>query len=170
MSEHRLRQELNHRRYIEAQLLEQYPELAEDPDALKDTLDGMNDLEDIIAWVLDKSAEDDMLKVGLKTRIADMQERKARLENRIEKARQIVCDVMEKANIQKITRPEMTISTRTTPDKLLIVDEGEIPTSFYTPQPDKLDKAEVKTALKSGQDVPGAMLSNGGKTISIRTK
>ena len=37
-----------------------------------------------------------------------------------------------------------------------IIDEALIPTEFKTPQPDKIDKTAIKTAIKSGVVVPGA--------------
>jgi Siphovirus Gp157 len=52
----------------------------------------------------------------------------------------------------------------------LILDEAILPAKFWKAQDPKLDKKAVLDALKAKEDVPGASLSNGGETISIRVK
>jgi len=54
------------------------------------------------------------------------------------------------------------------PQKLIVTDESQIPTRFFKPQPPKLDRKELLDALKIGETVPGADMSNGGTTIQIR--
>ncbi len=51
-----------------------------------------------------------------------------------------------------------------------LVDEGQVPDDFWRPQPPKLDRQGLISALKAGREVPGAVLGNGGMTISVRTK
>ena len=48
--------------------------------------------------------------------------------------------------------------------------EALIPAKFWKPQDPKLDRAAVAEALKAGETVPGASLSNGGLSLSIRVK
>ncbi|MGE0857439.1 MAG: siphovirus Gp157 family protein [Hyphomicrobiaceae bacterium] len=47
---------------------------------------------------------------------------------------------------------------------------SRIPSEFWKPQPPRLDKKVVLDALKAGAVVPGAELSNGGETLSMRVK
>ena len=45
-----------------------------------------------------------------------------------------------------------------------------IPADYWRPQPAKLDKRGLLTALNGGAIVPGVGLGNGGTTLSVRTK
>jgi hypothetical protein len=51
---------------------------------------------------------------------------------------------------------------------VVITDEHAIPQAFWRPQPPKLDRKAIGEALKAGQAVPGAQLSNGGTTLAIK--
>jgi hypothetical protein len=76
---------------------------------------------------------------------------------------------MERADIRKIVEPDFTASLRRTPPGLLIVDDSQVPESFWRPQPPKLDRRALLAAVKAGQDIRGAALDNGGTALSVRT-
>lgn len=48
-----------------------------------------------------------------------------------------------------------------------ITDEGIIPSQYRTPQPDKIDKAELRKALMAGEEIAGAELTV-NENISIK--
>ena len=110
-----------------------------------------------------------MLAKALRGRIAEVDARLARFERRVERKRQLVTTVMERAQLRKIVEPDFSASLRRTPPGLLVLDEGRIPTSFWRPQPAKLDRRAVLAALKAGQEINGAALDNGGMTLAVRT-
>ena len=59
-----------------------------------------------------------------------------------------------------------SFSLRAVPSSVVIVDESAIPEIFKrTTVVVDIDKKGVAAAIKAGQDVPGADLSMGGKTL-----
>lgn len=51
-------------------------------------------------------------------------------------------------------------------DKVAISNQEAIPEQFYKEQPKKLSLADIKEALKQGQEIPGAeLIKNGGVQI-----
>ena len=98
-----------------------------------------------------------------------MRERLARLDHRAEKKKEIVASVLERAGIKKITEADFTLSLRSTNPPLVIIEEKEIPETYWKPQPAKLDRQGLLTALKAGIEVSGVAIGNGGVTISVRT-
>ena len=64
----------------------------------------------------------------------------------------------------------LPISLRSTNPPLVVIEEKQIPEAFWKPQPAKLDRQGLLSALKDGLDVPGVALGNGGVTIAVRTK
>jgi hypothetical protein len=99
-------------------------------------------------------------------RIGDMQERLSRIEIRVEKKRETITGVMEKADLKKLEQPDFTASLRAVAPGLVVCDEGLIPAEYWKPQPAELDKRGLLAALNGGASVPGAGLGNGGTTLS----
>jgi Siphovirus Gp157 len=147
---------------------------SEFPDAddhvLRDTLEGLSDLPEILAAILRSRLDDVALAVALRARLLDMQARLKRIEDRAEKKRTKVTSVMERADLRKLTEPDFTVSLRPVPPPLVITTEAEIPETYWKPQPPKLDRKALVAALQRGQVVPGATLGNGGMTIAVRTR
>ena len=160
--------ELSHHQYLRDKLGAEFPDA--DEETLRDTLEGMTNLTEMVGAVLRSQLDDLALAAALRARIADMHERLARIDARAAKKRELVTSTMERADIRKITEADFTISLRPTSPPLVLVDENEIPEDFWKPQPAKLDRQGLITALKAGRDVPGATLGNTALTISVRTK
>src|SRR4029077_6535666 len=104
---------------------------AEDPQideqTLADTVEGLTDLHGIIAAIIRSALADEALETGLKSRIADMQERLDRLQDRASKRRQVAKDVMIELDLKKITAPDFTVSIRPGMPSLLVLDEAAVP-------------------------------------------
>lgn len=166
--QHKLAQELTHYEYLREQLVEQFPEA--DEETLLDTLEGMTDLHDMISAVTRKRLDDVTLVAALKSRITDMQARLSRIEVRAERLKAVTVAVMERAGIRKITQPDITLSLRPVSPRLEVVNEELIPVDFWLSQAPRLDRKGLLGVLKDGCAVPGAVLGNGGMTISVRTK
>jgi len=141
-----------------------------DEETLRDTLEGLSSLPEMLACVLRSYLDDIALAAALGIRINDMQERISRFEQRAEKKRALITSVMERADLKKLAEPDFTVSFRTTSPSLVITAEAEIPQDFWKPQPAKLDRQGLTAALRGGRSVPGAVLSNGQATISVRTR
>ncbi len=77
---------------------------------------------------------------------------------------------MERAEIPRLREADFTLSLRATPASLLVDDEAQIPDHYFVPQPPKLDRRALLDALKSGTSIPGASLSEPGRSLTVRTK
>ena len=158
----------SHHEYLRSKLEDRFPDA--DEETLLDTLEGITDLTEMIVSVIRSREHDIALIVALKTRLSDMQARMERLNQRAETKKQIVTSVMDRANFKKIEAPEFTISCRPTPPSLLVDEEGRIPEKYWVPQSPRLDRRGITEALKNGESIPGAILSNGGMTIQVRRR
>jgi hypothetical protein len=159
---------LAHHQFLRSRLEAEFPDVEED--ALRDTLEGMTNLSEMLAEVLRSCLEDQSLATALRSRIGDMQERAGRFEERARKKRELVTSVMEQADLRKILAPDFTVSIRPSRPPLIIIDEEAIPADYWKPQPAKLDRQGLIGALSSGRDIPGAVLGNPSVTIAVRTK
>ena len=157
----------NHQQLAE-RLRAEFPDV--DEDTLRDTLEGLSNLPEMIGAVVRSELEDRALAKGLKGRIAEMEQRLGRFEDRAGKKREMAREAMESADIQKITEPDFTVSLRSVQPPLVIVEEKEIPQEFWRPQAAKLDRQKLRLALGSSKGVPGAVFGNAGRTLSVRTK
>lgn len=160
--------ELNKHEIFKAKLLEAFPDT--DEETLADTLEGMTDLTEMIAATLRSAQEDRALADGLGEYIGELVARAGRINDRAKKKRILCLDAMERANITKLTEPDFTAGLRSVPQSVRIIDEAKIPTMFFEPQPDRLDKRKLLAAMKDNPNIEGVVLNNPAKTISIRTK
>ncbi len=159
---------LTHHQYLRERLVEDFPDA--DEECLRDTLEGLTNLTDMLAEVLRSALEDQVFVTALRSRIGDMQARLSRIEERARKKRDLVCSVMERADVRKLTEPDFTVSLRPTRAPLVVTDEEAIPEGYWKAQAPKLDRQGLLAALSAGRDVPGALLGNAPMTISVRTK
>jgi Siphovirus Gp157 len=147
---------------------------AEDPQidqrTLADTIEGLTDLHEIVAAIIRSALSDETLATGLKCRIADMQGRLDRLENRASKRRQIAKDIMVELDLKKITAPDFTISIRPGMPILLVLDEAAVPSIYWQPSAPRLNRQGLLSELKDGAEIRGVTLSNPEPVLSVRTK
>ncbi len=163
-----LSRDLTHHRVLRERLETAFPDA--DEETLMDTLEGMTSLTDSLTELLRSSQEDQSLASALRSRMSDMQERCGRFEERARKKRELVCTVMEEAELKKLMEPDFTVSLRQARAPLMIIDEEAIPGDYWKPQPAKLDRMGLISALSNGRDIAGAVLGNPPLTISVRTK
>jgi len=147
---------------------------AEDPQideqTLADTVEGLTDLHEIIAAIVRSALTDEALAIGLKSRIAEMQERFDRLQDRAAKRRQMAKDVMVELDLKKITAPDFTISIRPGMPALLVLDEAAVPSIYWQPSAPRLNRQGLLSELKDGADITGVTLSNPEPVLSVRTR
>lgn len=147
---------------------------AEDPtideQTLADTVEGLTDVHEILAAIVRAALSDEALAIGLKTRIAEMQDRLVRLQNCAVKRRQIARDVMVELDIRKITAPDFTVSTRPGMPSLLVLDEASVPSIYWQAAAPRLNRLGLLNELKEGADIKGVTLSNPEPVLSVRTK
>jgi hypothetical protein len=161
-----LRSELNHYQILADQLKAQYGDI--DDETLRDTLEGISDLPDLIKEVVRSSLDDEGTVAALKSRLEQMQTRLDRFKARADKKRDLVCWAMGNAGIAKLQAEDFSVSLRHGTQRLEIVDDKMIPTEFLVPLPPRVDRASLLSKLKQGTAVPGAMLVHGQPHISVR--
>ena len=157
-----------HYQAVKLRVCEGHPDL--DEETLADTVEGLTDLQDIVAAILRSAVTDEALGKGLRSRISDMQERLSRLEDRASKRRQIARDVMVEADIKKITAPDLTVSIRAGTPAVVITDESLVPPQYWEPRDPRLNRQSLAVDLKSGQSIEGAILGNPEPILSVRVK
>ena len=147
---------------------------AEDPQideqTLADTVEGLTDLHEIVTAIIRSALADEALATGLKCRIADMQGRLDRLQDRASKRRQIAKDVMVELDLKKITAPDFTVSIRPGLPALLVLDEAAVPSIYWEPREPRLNRQELAADLKQGAEISGVALSNPEPVLSVRVR
>lgn len=141
-----------------------------DEQTLADTVEGLTDLHEIVAAIVRSALADEALATGLKFRIAEMQDRLERLQDRASKRRQIAKDVMIELDLKKITAPDFTASIRPGLPSLQVLDEAAVPSIYWQPVGPRLNRQELLTELKEGAETQGVALSNPEQVLSVRTR
>jgi hypothetical protein len=168
MPMHPVRIEASKYELLKTRLLSDYPGL--DEDCLSDTLEGITDLHEMIAVVIRSALVDEALQTGLRTRLDEMRQRLARLEERSGKKRQLALETMCEVGLKKLEQPDFTASARTGVPALIIIAQDVIPGPYWVPQPPKLDRQSLLADLKRGEVIPGAQLGNPQSCLAVRTK
>jgi len=147
---------------------------AEDPQideqTLADTVEGLTDLPEIVSAIVRAALADEALAGGLKSRIAEMQERLERLQDRAAKRRHIAKDAMVELDLKKITAPDFTVSIRPGMPNLLVLDAAVVPSIYWQPSEPRLDRQKLTSELRSGAEIAGTTLSNPEPILSVRTR
>ena len=151
-----------------SQLLAEFPDL--DSETLADTLEGLTDLREMLAEVIRSALVDEAMANGLSTRVSDMKVRLDRLEANAKRKRQLALQAMTEAGIPKLAEPDFSASLRQGSPSLEVIAEEKIPAAYWKPQPPKLDKQGMLSALKLGTEISGAALSEPQWQLSVRTK
>lgn len=153
---------------LKEQLIVEHSDI--DEETLADTLEGLTDLNEIIAATIRSALEDEVVYGALKTRLDDIRARRDRIKQRAQTKRALCAMALSEAGLSKVLAPDLTISLRPSPPQLIIEDESRIPPIYWrTPAPE-LSRRELTSALKSGDHVPGAHLGEPGLSLTVRVK
>jgi hypothetical protein len=102
--------ELTKYQLFKERLLVDFP--SADEETLRDTLEGITDLHEMIAAVIRSALVDEALHAGLRFRVDDMKKRLSRLELRASKKRQLALEAMTEIGLSKLEQPDFTASAR----------------------------------------------------------
>jgi len=155
-------------REIEA-LIAEYPELADDEQLRADMLEGETSIDDVLTRIVRREREAQAFAGGIKSEMDDLASRLVRYERRGQAMRALAKRVLEAASLTKKELPIATLSIRNGQPKVIITDESAVPDAYckVTRTP---DKTRIKEAIAAGEAVPGAVLSNGEPTLTVRCK
>lgn len=142
--------------------------IGDDDGLAKDTIEGETSLNEAIDSAVKRMIDDHLMIAGLGVMMLEMEARKHRLEARVNAMKTAIAHAMEVAGEKTVHTPAVTISLRKVPPSVLVTEEVLVPSRFWKTPPPKLSKTDVGRALKDGEAVPGASLSNGGMTIALK--
>lgn len=148
-------------------LLEEYPELNDDEEFKMNVLEGETDFHRILTSLTRKAQFAASITAGVAEEAKRLAERKKRFERQEEFNRALIKEVMEIAEVNKVTLAIATLSVGNKPASVIITDETLLPDNLVRIKREP-NKTEIKKALESGP-VAGAQLSNGGTTLVIRS-
>jgi hypothetical protein len=163
-----LRDEAAHYRSLAAQLVETFGEI--DDDTLKDTLEGISDLPEMIERIVRSSLEDEIMITGLKARLAEMDTRLDRFKHLHRRKRELATWAMGISGLDRLKAEDFSVSLRQGTSHLDVTDESLLPGNYLIPQPPKIDRTAISLALKLGTPIAGANLVIGEPHIQVRTK
>lgn len=151
-----------------ASLREQFPDA--DDQTLHDTLDGLCDAGDAVAWLVRKALEAEEMaraNAALKLRYA---EREDLCDERAKRLRLAALRLMEDMGEKTLRRPEFTLSVSHRPGKVEVYDEEALPESVFKYKTVRsVDRDKLAEAVVAGE-VPGARVGNGSSVLSVRVR
>lgn len=155
-------------RRVQEGLMQAFPELAEDHAALIDMTEGLTSASDLVAVLVRRSRADEAYANALTAMIRDMTDRRSRYDARADRHRLAAQRLMDACELRRVEMADFTASIRAVPGKVEIDDEALLPDDLcrIVRQP---DKAKIKEALAAGT-IPGAHMTNGSESLTVRTK
>lgn len=155
-----------------ARLLNEDTDLANDEAGLQALLgDVEGDVKDILARLLRGAVHAGAMATAAADQVEAMKGRQDRYKRRAESMRATAYAIFDAIGEAKMELPDLTASIREGTLSAMIVDEAAIPDKFVeVVTTRKIDKAVILSTLRAGEEVPGAILSNGLASLSIRTK
>lgn len=108
------------------------------------------------AWAI-KSIEADIDTIDAE--IERLKALKTSRTNAIERMKSAVLEALTIYGIEKVTSPTLNLSVRLNPESVEIVNEYQVPDIYRKEKVTvSIDKTAIKEAIKSGLEVPGAVL------------
>lgn len=151
-------------------LLAEYPELADDPDTLNDTLEGITGARDAVWLLVKKAREDEHAVETLTTLIAGYQDRLSRYGRRAKSARDAALRMMQAIGDTKIERPEATISRSRGKPRVIIPDEAAVPDTYCVVKRSP-NRTLIGALLRNNSNPPNwATLSEPEDVLTVRVR
>ena len=155
-----------------ARLAADDPEMATDESLLADILGSdpdTCDAMDVLHRVLRAAVHAKDMAEAADARAKVITERRDRYKRRAEMLRGIGFAAMDALGTARVELPDLTASVATGRPSVVVTDEAAVPDTFIrmTRAP---DKTLIAAALKAGETVPGAEMSNAMPVLSIRSK
>jgi hypothetical protein len=163
---------------------------ADDDTLLADSIEGETSFFEIVDVVLDRMTDAEVNIEGVEVVAKALSGRKARYEQRLKSDRATLEQAMTIAGLAKIERPTATLSLSNRPPSLTVTEESEIPAEFWKAGDPTLDRKKLAQALKDRAaalavipgdpeakaaaiaalppEIPGATLSNGAPSLTVR--
>jgi hypothetical protein len=160
-------------RSVRERLLAEDPEIADDPDLWRDTLDGETDAVDLIRNLIRASIDADLTAEAARKRQAEIAGRAERAERRKLAFRAAAMGLMDLAGVTRLPEPDFVARIQAGQPHLGQLDLDALP-------PDYIDvevtvtrrplKDRLLADLKAGQTIPGAQLRPSSPFLVINRK
>jgi len=144
--------------------------IGDDDEARADFVEGQTDLLELIKVAADQLFADAALVDGIDEAVDRLKERAHRIKERMERVRTLITAAMETSAVKKIETPVATLTLKAVPPSIRVTDESAIPAVYWRQSDPTLDRRALLAALKDGEAVAGAELSNGGVTLQMRVQ
>lgn len=139
-----------------------------DDAAICDTAEGETSLMEAIDAAIAEMDECAAIVAGCKAQAEVYNSRAAKFSGRAARIRGLIEQALVVADIPAVKRSAATITVKRFPPKPIVVDESQIPSRFFKPQPPMLDKKAINDAVADGEAIPGVQMDNGGISLQIR--
>lgn len=142
-----------------------------DKQAFEDTIDSLQlelgDKLDAIAWLIDDTQKDIAVYDSEIQKMADIKKERDKAKARVDRLQEYVGYIVANSGTAKVRTDKHVYSKRKS-QTVEFSDESLIPADYWK-ETVKVDrkpvKAEIKKAIKSGQEVPGAYLATNYKGV-----
>ena len=142
----------------------------EDQDLRADMIEGETDAFELLSWFLVKRQEEIAQEAAMKSLAQKYTDRAKAAKARADRLRDTIIFLAEQTGLDKIQRPEGTISKKAVPPKLIVTDLE----LFAKNHPDLVETTikpklkEAAAAKAEGAVLHGASMDNGGSTWAVR--
>lgn len=143
-------------------------EMAENGDDLADTLEALEDAIEVkaentakVIKQLEANAE------MLANESRRLSERKSAIDNNVRNLKSYLQDQLDKCGKSKIKGEIFTVALQNNPQSVDVLDESLIPSTYFIQQAPKLDRKELLTHLKAGEEIAGVTIKQ-TKSLRIR--
>ena len=165
---HALQAELSHHRMLVEELRRRFPD-AEDS-VIADTVEGISDLNEMLAEVARSAEEDLAMAEACRTREASLQARRKRHLDRAETKRDAIANAMSAAGVKKVAAADVTLSLGAGRPKIIVTNEDQVIAEGYAKTTVTVDRVALGEALKAGNEVMGATLGNSPPVLTVRVR
>ena len=148
-------------------LLTVMPDLADDEECLVDTVDGETGLDEAVGRIAQSVVMDKAIAAGLADTIKKLQEKKASHSDRARQKTSAIFNLMDDLGRTRIVSFGITCSIQKNPPSVGQADIDKLPKKYIKTTREPKKKA-ILAALKAGDIVPGAQLSNQATRLSIK--
>lgn len=148
----------------------EYPDIEDDADLWDTSIESMTDALDVADWLINRALDRESMASAAKERADALKARAERFARSGKTAKAAALAIYESAGIKKRETVEWTASLRAGQPAVVITDAALIPAAYLRQLPPEPNKTALKEVLQAGARVPGAELSNGAPSITVRTR
>lgn len=143
----------------------------DDDELLHDMAEGETDFMETLDYYISKVADEINMQAGIDAQMEKLKVRKAASKARQERLREAIQQGLEISEIKKAVRPQATVSLRKIADSVIIDDVDKIPHNLKSVEiieKVKVNTAEIKKLLQSGEEIGGVVLKEAGQGLGMR--